>query len=200
MSKSVLVLTAHPDDETLWCGGLLLSHQDWEKTIFSFTRKSDPDRCPKFFKAVKEYGANGIIDDLDDGVEQKPLDYSIYKNSILNNLKKRDYDLIITHSIFGEYSSHLRHEEVSLAALIMIYEGIVKTKELWFFNYTDDKRKNDPYSKEDSDLLLSLSDELFDKKKRILLDVYGFSEDSWEAKIIPEREGFKIKKNFFVKG
>jgi len=155
LSKSVLVLTAHPDDETfmVWRSSSIKSRLGEDN--FSFTRKSDRDRCPKFFKAVKEYGANGIIDDLDDGVSQKPLNYSLYKNSILNNLKKKDYDLIITHSIFGEYSSHLRHEEVSLATLILIYDEIIKTKELWFFNYTDDKKKNDPYSREDSDLLLS---------------------------------------------
>ena len=35
---TILVVSAHPDDETLWAGGLLLSHPEWEPFIVTLCR------------------------------------------------------------------------------------------------------------------------------------------------------------------
>ena len=71
--KTVAVIVAHPDDETLWAGGTILSQPAWNWFIATLCRASDGDRAPRFFQALKAFGANGKMSDLDDGPNQDPL-------------------------------------------------------------------------------------------------------------------------------
>jgi len=195
----VLVAVAHPDDETLWCGGLLLTNPDWEKTIFSLTRRSDPDRAPKFFRVCGELGAKGIMADLDDGPEQRPLAFAEYKTAFLGDLQARDFDIVITHSPFGEYTRHLRHEELSRAVTLLLYEGIITAREIWSFWYSDDGARQLPSARSDGNLLLTLDEETFARKSELLFGIYGFSKESWEGRTLPRTEGFKIRKDYFTR-
>ena len=62
MRKKVLVAVAHPDDETIWMGNMLLKNMDnWDTTIISLCRKDDPDRAPKFGKVCEIYKAKGDV-------------------------------------------------------------------------------------------------------------------------------------------
>ena len=72
--KTAAVIVAHPDDETLWAGGTILTHPGINWVILTLCRKSDPDRAPRFFKAIEQFGAKGLMADLDDGPDQKPLE------------------------------------------------------------------------------------------------------------------------------
>src|SRR5436190_16883849 len=90
-AKSVAVIVAHPDDETLWLGGTILSHPSWHWFILSLCRGSDQDRCPRFFQALKALGAEGKMNDLDDGPEQIPLAKSEIEAAILSSLPKLDF-------------------------------------------------------------------------------------------------------------
>ena len=55
------VIVAHPDDETLWAGGLMLMHPEVKWTVVTLCRKSDLDRAPKFFKALERLNAVGFL-------------------------------------------------------------------------------------------------------------------------------------------
>ena len=60
------MIVAHPDDEIIWCGGLLLAHPQWKVTIMSLCRASDSDRRPRFEHVANHLHTTAIITDLDD--------------------------------------------------------------------------------------------------------------------------------------
>ena len=73
-TRVVAIIVAHPDDETLWAGGTILSHPLWKCFIACLCRKSDEERATKFYKTLQIFRSDGIMGDLDDGPDQKPLD------------------------------------------------------------------------------------------------------------------------------
>src|SRR5665647_510515 len=97
-TKTVALIVAHPDDETLWAGGTILSHPLWECFIVCLSRKSDTERATKFYKALKVLRSEGIMGDLDDGPDQMPLDITDVEQTILDLLPTQHYDLIISHN------------------------------------------------------------------------------------------------------
>ena len=188
--KNCMLIVAHPDDETLWAGGIVLTNPEANWEIISLCRKSDTDRNPKFFRALKELNAIGDIGDLDDGVEQIPLESSHVKQVILSLLKKKEYDLIITHSIKGEYTRHRRHEETGNAVLSLMEKGKLIAKELWMFAYKNGGKEYYPSAIDNADIFTVLPEEIWNKKQKIITDIYGFSSESWEAKTNPKVEAF----------
>lgn len=184
------VIVAHPDDETLWAGGLMLMHPNVKWTVVTLCRKSDPDRAPKFFKALEKFGADGFMADLDDGPEQTPLDSNHVQKTIERLLPSNRFDLVITHSPSGEYTRHLRHEETAKAVLALWKSGRLLSDELWTFAYEDDNRKYLPRAIKDADLLVGLNEETWRNKYDIITGIYGFNKDSFEAKTTPREEAF----------
>jgi len=189
-NKNVAIIVAHPDDETLWTGGILLSNPEWKCFIVSLCRKNDIDRAPKFYKTLKKYNANGMMGDLDDGPEQKPIDVKEIENLILELLPPLTFDLIITHNIHGEYTRHLRHEEVGRAIINLWNNNNTLTKQLWCFAYEDGNRNYFPKPLINADFSFVLPNEIWQQKYEIITQVYGFRKDSWEAKVTPIEEAF----------
>jgi nitroreductase len=143
-SLSVAIIVAHPDDETLWAGGLILNNPQWNCFIISLCRKNDEDRCNRFFEVLKILNADGNMGNLDDEPEQKPIENEVVKQIILDLLPKQNFDIIITHNPKGEYTKHLRHEEVSKAVIMLWNEGKIATSLLWTFAYEDGSRNYFP--------------------------------------------------------
>jgi len=192
--RKCAVIVAHPDDETLWSGGIILMHPESNWVIVTLCRKSDPDRAPKFFKALEGFNAIGAIGDLDDGPEQSPLDSQEVQDAILELLPSHTFDLIITHGPAGEYTRHLRHEETGREVLALIESERLFANEVWRFAYEDGNRKYLPRAAEDADLNLKLPDEIWQKKYDIITNIYGFGTDSFEAKTTPRIEAFNVYK------
>jgi LmbE family N-acetylglucosaminyl deacetylase len=71
--KNVVIIVAHPDDETLWAGGTILSHPHWSCFVVCLCRSDDKDRAPKFYKALEIMRAEGIMGNLDDSPEQETI-------------------------------------------------------------------------------------------------------------------------------
>jgi len=189
-TSRVAVVVAHPDDETLWAGGLLLNHPEWSPVIVTLCRGKDPDRAPKFRKALACLGAAGAMGDLDDGPDQIPLPAPMVRDAILSLLPGREYDLLLTHAPHGEYTFHRRHEEVSQAVRSLWRDGVLRAPRLWQFAYEDGGGAYPPRPRKDADLRLPLAEAVWARKYDIITGVYGFDAASWEARAVSRTEGF----------
>jgi len=188
--QRVAVVVAHPDDEILWCGGLLLSHPEWSTFVAVLCRASDADRAPRLTRVLGRLGAAGAIGDLDDGPEQRPLATGKVAGAILDLLPGTDFDLILTHSPRGEYTRHRRHEEVARAVWSLWSRGLLSTRALWLFAYEDGGRAHLPRAEDDADLRLVLPGPVWAEKRRLITEVYNYGVDTWEARTTPQEEAF----------
>lgn len=189
-AKTVAVIVAHPDDETLWAGGTILSHPAWKWFIVCLCRGKDKDRSFRFYNALKILKSEGIMGDLDDGPEQKPLMGNEVEKTILNLLPAKHFDLIISHNPTGEYTRHLRHEETGKAVIKLWSTGRISTNELWNFAYTDDNKKHYPVAVENASVYRSLSKRIWLRKYSIITETYGFEKSGFEAETTPRSESF----------
>jgi LmbE family N-acetylglucosaminyl deacetylase len=187
---SVAVIVAHPDDETLWAGGMLLDHPHYQWFTVCLCRGNDQDRAPKFYNALKILHSEGIMGELDDGPGQFPLDAKEVEGVILSLLPPKPFDLIITHSPLGEYTRHLRHEETGKAVINLWRSGKISTKELWIFAYEDGNKAYLPRPIKKATLYNKLSKHIWQKKHNIITQTYGFDKSSFEAKTTPLAESF----------
>jgi LmbE family N-acetylglucosaminyl deacetylase len=189
-SKLVAVIVAHPDDETLWAGGTILGHPEWDCFVLCLCRANDVDRAFKFYQTLKILNAKGIMGTINDDPNPIALDECELHNTILELLPKKHYDLIITHSEHGEYTRHIRHEETSRAVLKLWQNKKLLADELWTFAYEDGENAYFPKAIVDAHLYQMLTEEIWLQKFKIMTEIYGFDKNSWEAETTPLEEAF----------
>jgi LmbE family N-acetylglucosaminyl deacetylase len=183
-------VVAHPDDETLWCGGYILTHPEYLWRIVTLCRGADPDRAPRFRRILERIGAEGEMADLDDGPDQAPLPVKQIQETTTRLLAGTSYNLILTHGPQGEYTRHRRHEECCQSVVELWRSGAIETSRLWLFAYEDGGGAYLPRVRKDADRRDVLKDEVWLEKRRLITDTYGFGLDTWEAQTAPREEGF----------
>jgi len=190
--KRVLVIVAHPDDETLWVGGTILGHDEWMVYVISICRGDDPDRALKFSAALKILRAEGSMGTMDDGVCQTPMRENETQDTILSLLPTLEYDLVITHNPSGEYTYHRRHVEVSSAVIKLWVNHKIKSKELWTFAYHDENRLFYPRAHKSAPIKNRLKLNIYNMKYKIMNEIYGYPKEGWEMKTTPRTEAFWV--------
>ncbi|TDN86391.1 GlcNAc-PI de-N-acetylase [Salegentibacter sp. 24] len=189
IAKNAIVIIAHPDDETLWCGGMILTHPECNWFVVSLCRGKDAERAPKFYQCLKILKAKGIMGDLDDGPAQTPLKNKIVKDVLLDLLPDEPFDLVITHNPSGEYTRHRRHEEVSRAVIESWYQHKISANELWTFAYEDGNKEYLPRA-EKMAWQFPLSEKIWKQKYTLITQTYGFPPEGFEATTTPRIEAF----------
>jgi len=185
------VIVAHPDDETLWAGGMMLCHPEWRWFVACLCRANDPDRAPRFQRALRRLRAEGAMGDLDDGPAQEPLAPGEVAQAVTALVPSMQFDIAITHGPDGEYTRHRRHEETAGAVAGLWREGRLSARELWMFAYDDDGGRTLPRAASDAHLLLPLPRTAYLIKRRIITGIYGFAPESFEAQAAPRAEAFR---------
>lgn len=107
IGKSPVVVVAHPDDEVLFAGGLLIRFwaKQWTVICCSVPRR-DGIRAWKFFESCRRLNVRGQLLPV---VESEP-------SEPLNNLDSlgmlEQFDTLVTHNEWGDYG-HLHHAQVN---------------------------------------------------------------------------------------
>jgi hypothetical protein len=196
--KETLIIVAHPDDETIWAGGMLLKSKSDNKenrTILCLCRKEDTDRAPRFKEACEMFGAEGYISDMDDAEEgsYKEVSNEDIINRIMEVTKGKEYDSLYTHGENGEYE-HIRHLQVHKAVCEMLDKELLLAKEVFFFSYIKNKELGFCIANSNADKLIKLRKPYFKMKKKLIEETYGFQMGGFEEKSCGQVEGFDVRK------
>lgn len=162
-----LMIVAHPDDETIW-GGAHLLESDY--LVVCITCGADKTRVKEFKKVMKETDDQYIMLGYPDKVlgirsSWKEDEIKIY-NDLQQIISLKDWDLIVTHNVNGEYG-HIHHKKTN-KIVTQIYNDYNITEPLYFFGkyYTKGnlaKLENKPKE---------IDEELYKKKVDNLIEVY----------------------------
>jgi hypothetical protein len=167
-------------------------HPDSCWTVVALTGRSDPDRAARFRQALEHYRAAGLMGDLGEGPGHKPLRTIDIEDAIMGLLPSSRYDLILTHGLWGEGARHSRHEEVAKAVMALHESRRLSTGDIWMFAYDDDRGKHLPRPVESADTYIRLPRDIWERKYKIVTDVYGFAAESFEARTTPRDEAYWV--------
>ena len=191
-ARKAAVIVAHPDDEIIWCGGMILQHPDWDWTVLSLSRAEDPDRSPKFNRVCHLLGVTGLISTLDDSNPPRPIDCDEEIGGRISRLLGTGrWDLCLTHGSNGEYG-HPRHMQLHNSVLDLLRESVLNCDQLWTFAYNCDAKTGKCLPADDADRLVDLTGQQLFEKKRIIRQEYGYGPDSFEVEVCINPEAFRI--------
>jgi len=187
-----LVIVAHPDDETIWMGGTILANPNIKWTIFSLCRESDVDRSPKFKKVCAYYKARSLMSDIEDeGIMNVEKSIPFFSRELSKKLKNKHFSYLFTHAENGEYG-HMRHKGVHYAIKKLLKKKLFAAECAMTFAYRGGKSGKYAIPRKNADFISALPQTIFNKKRRIVESLYGFSKNSFEYKSCNKKEMFNI--------
>lgn len=99
-AETGVLIVAHPDDEALWCGGLLAKRDILWTVICCSIPHRDPERAYHFFQSCELLGVGARL-----------LPFSERAGWRLDLIDVAEFDVIVTHGPSGEYG-HPHHRAV----------------------------------------------------------------------------------------
>lgn len=189
-SKKAALIVTHPGDETLMAGGTILSHPSWDWFVVCLSRGGQPDDVRKYNEALQSLGAQGVIGDLDGGVDQLPSMEKELEEKINDLLPALYFDLIISHSPSGEYTGNTWHQDTGKAVIKLWHSGKISAAEFWAFAYEDGEGTYLPKAIETAGIFRVLSRRILRKKMSIISETYRFDQSCVDAETTPLAESF----------
>ena len=163
---SKLMIVAHPDDEILW-GGAHLIEDDY--LVVCITCGKSKTRREEFIEVMDKTNDQYLMLGHSDKVFGKrsswKYEYKQIYNELSNIIKMKNWDIIVTHNVNGEYG-HIHHKTTNrIVTEIVDKNGLSSNLYLFGKYYTKTKIKNVEEN------LTRINDELL-SKKIILINIY----------------------------
>lgn len=134
MSKFIMIV-AHPDDESLWGGDILVHASTTHSAlVVCMTNGSNRIRCRRFKRAVALFGAEALILDFADRGDEPwtHAEEEEMRAVIRPIINDSTVDQVVTHSPSGEYG-HFAHRSVSR----IVTDEISEQSRLYYFSFDE---------------------------------------------------------------
>jgi hypothetical protein len=192
--KRGAVIIGYPCDESLWCGGTVLLHSDCTWIIFAAYCKEGTEQAEKFRKAVSRLNANAkpVVGGLENPEKLEDIKVGKLQYILDTTLPSARFDIILTHSLWGEYCQEKGTDKIARAVTGMTDTGQLSTKQVWMLAYEDRQGQTLPKPTLEADKVMHLPEGTLEDKRSIITDVYGYPEDSVQVKAASKREAFWV--------
>lgn len=173
MKPSILMIVAHPDDEVLWGGELLIQEAGKVHVVVTCTQGHGTlTRLEEFNAVQKSAGFHGEFLDGKDTANPVALEGRI-QGRIHTLICENNWERIITHGPEGEYG-HPQHQKVHDAVFAAV-EQCRHPREK-FFVFEPHTSKNSTFSEAKAALA-----KLYASQKHVLFETFA----DWEELVVP---------------
>jgi glycosyltransferase involved in cell wall biosynthesis len=188
----ILLVVAHPDDEIIFCGGVMLKYPQCKWNIVSMTGEGREQSFESSIKSLKAAGVNVVQHII---LHQQPITVIAKREKIVAQAKEWeealrtiDYhpDLVITHNSEGEYG-HAAH-----ALLHRVVKKLFPV--VWNFGY-----RASHVSDTQDRFCVEIESDIKELKKRIFVESYPSEQYIWQALAPMMHAQFDMNQEVFVR-